>query len=94
MPVAQASRLCENTLMNETWACQCDFCSGTVGPFLTHNEPLKVSGMVVLREGFTIGKCGRCGHRYFPVEVLKRAEDAVRNVDDATRSETVPVVAA
>ncbi len=72
----------------------CDFCPGTVEALCAHKEPLKVSGTLVLIEGFTIGKCNRCGHRYFPAEVLKRAEQAAQDVAKASHSETVPVVAA
>ena len=80
--------------MTDYPAHDCDFCPGTVEALCAHNEPLKVSGTLVLIEGFTIGKCNRCGHRYFPSEVLKRAEKAAQDADNASHSETVPVVAA
>ena len=80
--------------MTEYPAHDCDFCPGTVEAFCAHNEPLKVSGTLVLIEGFTIGKCNHCGHRYFPAEILKRAEQAAQDAGSASHSETVPVVAA
>ena len=80
--------------MTDYSAHDCDFCPGTVEAFYTHHEPLKVSGTLVLIEGFTIGKCNRCGHRYFPAEVLKRAEQVAQDTAKASHSETVPIVAA
>lgn len=80
--------------MTDYPAHDCDFCPGTVEAFYTHHEPLKVSGTLVLIEGFTIGKCNRCGHRYFPAEVLKRAEQVAQDTAKASHSETVPIVAA
>ena len=80
--------------MTDYPAHDCDFCPGTVEALCAHNEPFKVSGTLVLIEGFTIGKCNRCGHRYFPAEVLKRAEQVAQDTAKASHSETVPIVAA
>lgn len=80
--------------MNDYHSHDCEFCPGMVEAFCTHNEPLKVSGTLVLIEGFSIGKCNRCGHRYFPAEVIKRAEQVTQDAAKASHSETVLIVAA
>jgi YgiT-type zinc finger domain-containing protein len=59
----------------------CDFCPGTVRSFIARHEPIRVRGTVVLLEGVTIGKCDRCGHRYFPADVVKRADAVAQNPD-------------
>jgi len=73
---------------------RCDFCSGTVQPIVAKSEPLMVQGGLVLLEGVTIGKCDRCGHRYFPASVLKRAEQVASRPEQAVRVVSVPVVPA
>ncbi len=73
---------------------RCDFCTGTVQPIVARDEPIKVCGRMVLIDGATIGRCDRCGHRYFPAEVVKRAERAAENPQEATQVRTIPVVAA
>ncbi len=73
---------------------ECDFCPGTVEPLRADSEPIKVCGRTVLIDGLTIGKCNRCGHRYFPADIVKKAEKAALDPDHAQRTETVPVVAA
>ncbi|MCH8822287.1 MAG: hypothetical protein IH984_02150 [Planctomycetes bacterium] len=73
---------------------ECDFCTGTVNPLRADSEPIKVCGRMVLIDGPTIGKCNRCGHRYFPADIIKKAEKAALNPDQAQRTEIVPVVAA
>ena len=49
---------------------------------------------LVLLDGLVIGKCDRCGHRYYPAAVVKMAERAAKDPGQAARIETVPVVAA
>lgn len=77
--------------MSEYTPHRCDFCLGTVGPITAHHEPIRVRGTVVLLEGFIIGKCDTCGHRYFPATVVKLADAAAQRPDQTT---PVPVVAA
>jgi YgiT-type zinc finger domain-containing protein len=73
---------------------RCDFCIGTVEPIVAKSEPIQVRGAVVLLEGMVIGKCNRCGHRYFPAAVLKRAEQVAQHPEQALRVVHVPVVPA
>ena len=73
---------------------ECDFCPGTVYPVVVTHEPLRVADVVVILDGIEIGRCDRCGHRYFPSDILKRATAAARDPDLASRTETVPVIAA
>jgi YgiT-type zinc finger domain-containing protein len=73
---------------------RCDFCTGAVRPMVTNHEPVRLSGTVVILEGLIIGKCDRCGHRYYPADVIKRAEAAARNPEHASRRGTFPIVAA
>lgn len=80
--------------MNEYKAHRCDFCSGTVQPEVAKSEPIRACNRLVLLDGLVIGKCDHCGHRYFPAAVVKRAEQAAQDLRQATRVETVPVVAA
>ena len=71
----------------------CDFCGGTVRPFVAKSEPIHVYGRLVLLDGLVIGKCDRCAHRYYPAAVVKRAELAAQDPGRAARIEAVPVVA-
>ena len=73
---------------------ECDFCPGAVQPILAQGELLKVRDKLVLVEGAIIGKCDRCGHRYWPAEILKRAERAAEHPEEASRMASIPVVAA
>lgn len=73
---------------------QCDFCTGTVKPVVAHGEPVRLARRLVLIEGHTIGKCDRCGHRYFPAAVLRLAEQIATHPDQAGRMESVPVAVA
>lgn len=68
-----------NCMIDEYPTHSCDFCTGTVRPIVAHHEPIRVRGTVVLLEGFVIGKCDRCGHRYFPAHVVKRADAAAQS---------------
>lgn len=72
---------------------RCDYCTGTVQPFAAQSEPLRVGGTLVLLDGVTIGRCDRCGHRYFSAETLKLAEDVASHPEKASRTVTVPVAA-
>lgn len=81
-------------IMNSYQAHQCDFCPGTVQPVAARNEALRVRDKLVLVENVTIGKCDRCGHRYWPAEILKRAERTGEHPEEATRMASIPVVAA
>ena len=80
--------------MTEYQPHHCDFCPGTVEALVAHFEPIRVCERLVLLDGIVIGKCNRCGHRYFPADVVKRAEQAAQHPDQATRRESIPVVAA
>lgn len=80
--------------MNEYKDHRCDFCSGTVRALVAKSEPMRVLDTLVLLEGVVIGKCDRCGHRYYPAAVVRRAEQVVQDPERATRVESVPVVAA
>lgn len=73
---------------------ECDFCSGTVRPTVANSESIRVRNSVVLVEGAMFGKCDRCGHRYWPAEVLKRAECAAEHPEQASRIISIPVIAA
>ena len=73
---------------------RCDFCNGTVRPEVARSEPIRACGKLVLLDGLVIGKCDRCGHRYYPAAVVKRAEQAAKDPGQAARIESVPVVAA
>lgn len=73
---------------------RCDFCTGTVQPIVAKTEPIHVRGGLVLLDGVVIGKCDRCGHCYFPAEIVKRAERAAENPQEASQVRTFPVVAA
>ncbi len=78
--------------MSEYAPHRCDFCGGTVRQLVAKSEPIHVCGRLVLLDGLVIGKCDRCGHRYYPAAVVKRAELAARDPAQAARVETVPVV--
>lgn len=72
---------------------RCDFCEGTVEPIVAQSEPLRIGDQLVLLDGVTIGRCNRCGHRYFPSKVVKLAEEIAAHPDRAARVVTVPVAA-
>ena len=78
--------------MNEYQPHECDFCSGNVQPVVADREPIRIGGQIVLIDRATIGKCDRCGHRYFPAAVVKQAEAVANDPDQADRIQTVPVV--
>ena len=80
--------------MSKYKAHRCDYCSGTVQPLVAKSEPIRVCDRLVLLEGIEIGKCYRCGHRYYPAAVVKRAEKVAQDPQHAARVESVPVVAA
>ena len=73
---------------------ECDFCSGTIQPTASQHQPLRVRDKLVLVENVTIGKCDHCGHRYWPAEILKKAERAAEHPEEASRMASIPVVAA
>jgi len=73
---------------------RCDFCPGTVESLVAHFEPIRVCERLVLLDGVVIGKCARCGHCYFPADVVKHAEQAAQHPEQAARHESIPVVAA
>ena len=73
---------------------QCDFCNGTVHPITTTDEPIRACGKVVLLDGPVIGKCERCGHRYYPADVVKLAERVATHPEEAARHASIPVAAA
>ena len=73
---------------------RCDFCPGTVESLVASFEPIRVCERLVLLDGVVIGRCDRCGHRYFPADVVKRAEQAAQHPEQAARCEPIPVVAA
>lgn len=73
---------------------QCDFCNGTVHPMVASYEPMRACGRVVLLDGPVIGTCDRCGHRYYPAEVVKLAERVAMHPEEAARHESIPVAAA
>ncbi len=81
-------------MMAEYTEHRCDFCSGTVSSLVARDEPMRVCGKVVLLDGQVIGKCQRCGHRYYPAAVVKLAERIATHPEEATRHETIPVAAA
>jgi len=70
---------------------RCDFCPGTVRPLITRNEPIRISGRVVLLDGPTIGRCDRCGHRYYPADVVRIADRLAEHPEQAPRTVSVPV---
>lgn len=77
------------------WPHRCDFyVYGIVWPIVAKSEPIWVRGGLVLLDGYIIGKCDRCGHRYFPAHVVKLAEEVAAHPETASRSQSVPVVAA
>lgn len=73
---------------------RCDFCTGTVRPIVAHEESIRVRGTVVMLDGVVIGKCDRCGHRYFPAAVVKAADNVAQHPEQAARVIHVPVIAA
>lgn len=73
---------------------RCDFCSGTVRQVIADREPIMVRGGSVFVQGFEIGKCDRCGHAYFPVDLIKRAERAAEHPDQVERAVSIPILAA
>ncbi len=73
---------------------RCDFCNGTVQPLVARYEPIRACGKVVLLDGHVFGKCDRCGHRYFPADVIKLAEHVARHPEEAAKHESIPVAAA
>ena len=73
---------------------RCDFCSGTVRAMVARHEPMRVCGKVVLLDGHVIGKCDRCGHLYYPADVVKLAEHVAKHPEEASRHESIPVAAA
>jgi len=77
--------------MNDYTPHPCDFCEGTVHGMTAQSEPVRVAGKVVILDGPTIGKCDRCGHRYFPIKVLRLAEDLAAHPEKATRVASIPI---
>ena len=73
---------------------RCDFCSGTVSAMVARHEPMRVDDKVVLLDGQIIGKCDRCGHRYYPAAVVKVAQRVAAHPEEAARHESIPVAAA
>jgi YgiT-type zinc finger domain-containing protein len=65
-----------------------------VHPYVADRESLRIGDKIVVVEGARIGKCDRCGHRYWPADVLKRAERAAQDPAQASRMVNVPVVVA
>ena len=73
---------------------KCEWCDGLVHEKLLAREVFRHARGYVILEDLAAGVCNKCGHKYYPAQVLKRVEEIALQRKKPDRTESVPVARA
>ena len=69
---------------------RCEYCDGRIVETRS-TERFTVRGKTLVIDGCPIGLCPKCGEKYYPARVLRRAESLAKSLKRRKRVKRVPM---